>query len=107
MEEVEAFIRKRITELRLKKGVSEYQLSYELGQNKNYIRSITSGKALPSMKGLINICEYFEITPAEFFLDESQSNQIIRMIAKEMEKLNEKDLLLTLNIIRRFSENNS
>lgn len=59
---------------------------------------------MPSMKGLANICEYFEITPAEFFLDESQSNQIIRMIAKDMEKLDEKDLLLILNIIRRFGE---
>lgn len=79
-------------------------MSYELGQNKNYVRAITSGKSMPSMKGLANICEYFEITPAEFFLDESQSNQIIRMIAKDMEKLDEKDLLLILNIIRRFGE---
>ena len=31
------FIRNRITELRLKKGVSEYQLSYDLGHSKNYI----------------------------------------------------------------------
>ena len=30
----EEFIRNRITELRLKKGVSEYQMSMELGQNK-------------------------------------------------------------------------
>ena len=31
------FIRNRITELRVKKGISEYQLSYDLGHSKNYI----------------------------------------------------------------------
>jgi len=39
-----SFIGERITELRLKKNVSEYQMSYDLGQNKNYIRAITSGR---------------------------------------------------------------
>lgn len=46
----EEFIRNRITELRLKKGISEYQLSLELGQNRGYIQAISSGRALPSMK---------------------------------------------------------
>lgn len=56
----EAFIRSRITELRLKKGVSEYQMSLALGQNRSYIQAISSGRALPSMKQFLNICEYFD-----------------------------------------------
>ena len=36
------FVRSRITELRLKTGISEYQMSLELGQNKSYIQSISS-----------------------------------------------------------------
>ena len=51
----EEFIRNRITELRLKKGISEYQLSLELGQNRGYIQAISSGRALPSMKQFLNI----------------------------------------------------
>ena len=62
----EEFIRYRITELRLKKGISEYQLSLELGQNRGYIQAISSDRALPSMKQFLNICEYFEITPLQF-----------------------------------------
>ena len=50
----EEFIRNRITELRLKKGVSEYQMSMDLGQNKNYVQAISSGRALPSMKQFLN-----------------------------------------------------
>ena len=30
----EEFIRNRITELRLRKGVSEYQMSYDLGHSR-------------------------------------------------------------------------
>lgn len=38
----EEFIRNRITELRLKKGASEYQMSLALGQNRSYIQGISS-----------------------------------------------------------------
>lgn len=71
----EEFIRNRITELRLKKGISEYQLSLELGQNRGYIQAISSGRALPSMKQFLNICEYFEITPLQFFDDTENTPQ--------------------------------
>ena len=43
----EEFIRNRITELRLKRNVSEYQMSLDLGQNRSYIQAISSGRALP------------------------------------------------------------
>lgn len=60
-------IGERITELRLKKDVSEYQMSYDLGRNKNYIRAITSGRSLPSVAVLFDIIDYFDMTPSEFF----------------------------------------
>lgn len=37
----EQFVRNRITELRLKKDVSEYQMSLDLGKNKSYIQGIS------------------------------------------------------------------
>lgn len=61
------FIRDRITELRMQKDVSEYKMSLDMGHSTSYIRSITSGKALPSMGEFLYMCEYFGITPAEFF----------------------------------------
>ena len=63
----EEFIRNRITELRLKKGASEYQMSLALGQNRSYIQGISSGRSLPSMAQFLKICDYFEITPLQFF----------------------------------------
>ena len=61
------FIANRITELRLKKNVSEYQMSLDLGRNKSYIQSLSSGRNNPTMENFLEICEYFEITPAQFF----------------------------------------
>ena len=61
------FIRDRITELRMQKDVSEYKMSLDMGHSTSYIRSITSGKALPSMGEFLYMCEYFGIPPAEFF----------------------------------------
>lgn len=37
------FIRNRITELRLKKGVSEYQLSYDLGIARTIFITLSPG----------------------------------------------------------------
>lgn len=76
----EEFIRNRITELRLKKGVSEYQMSMELGQNRSYIQAISSGRSMPSMKQFLNICEYFEITPLQFF-DAQENNPQLKVYA--------------------------
>ena len=71
----EDFLRSRITELRMQKNVSEHKMSLDLDKSGSYIRGITSGIALPSVRELFNIIDYFEITPAEFFapLDDSQT----------------------------------
>lgn len=63
----EEFIRSRITDLRLRKNVSEHKMSLDLDKSGSYIRGISSGAALPSTKELFNIIEYFEMTPSEFF----------------------------------------
>lgn len=42
-------------------------MSLKLGRNGSYIRGITNGVALPSLRELFNIIVYFNMTPAEFF----------------------------------------
>ena len=71
----EAQIRARITQLRLAKNVSEHRMSLDLDKSGSYIRGITSGMALPSLKELLRITEYVEMTPAEFFapMDETST----------------------------------
>ena len=42
----EDFIRARITELRLKKNVSEHRMSMDLDKSGSYIRGITNGLSI-------------------------------------------------------------
>jgi transcriptional regulator with XRE-family HTH domain len=47
--------------------VSEHKMSLDLGKSGSYMRSISIGKALPSMHEFLRICEYLGVTPQEFF----------------------------------------
>lgn len=96
------FIRKRITELRLSKSMTEYQLSTTLGQSKSYIQGITSGKSLPSMKQLYNICDFFGITPADFFDNSEGSTPLYCKTANVIKSLDEADMQLILNYAQRI-----
>ena len=105
-EEDEEFIRNRITELRLKKGVSEYQMSMELGQNRSYIQAISSGRSMPSMKQFLNICEYFEITPLQFFDAQENNPQLIKKALDGMRKMSDDDLIMLIGFISRLNTEN-
>lgn len=101
----ENFIRTRLTELRLKKGISEYKMSTDLGHSKSYIQSISSGRALPSLSEFLYICEYLQVSPHDFF-DEGNNNPIlINEINEKIKNMNENDLQLILTIINRLTSN--
>jgi len=99
------FIRDRITQLRIKKGVSEYQMSYDLGHSRSYMYNISSGKSLPPMAEFLEICEYFEISPSQFFNDTSENPALLQTAIEEMKKLNDDDLMLVISNIRRLNKN--
>lgn len=103
----EDFVRERITTLRLKKGVSEYQMSYDLGHSRGYIYNISSGKALPPLKEFFAICDYFGLTPAQFFDEGTQNPELIQKAVSGMKQLNEADLLMLLGLINRLLDTNN
>ena len=98
------FIRRRIAELRLKKGVSEYQMSYDLGHSKGYMQNISSGKSLPSMKEFLEICNYLGVVPSDFFDESSETPFVLQRAIAELRKLSEDDIGLILAYIRRLTK---
>ena len=98
----EDFVRERVTQLRLKKGVSEYQMSYDLGHSRGYVYNISSGKALPPLKEFFSICEYFDISPAEFFNIKTENPKLSGDVIALLEQLDEADLELVLRVIKRL-----
>lgn len=75
------FVSERITKLRIEHGISEYQLSLDLGFSKGYIQAISSGNILPSLSSLYKICDYFDITPAQFFSGKSSDTKLLEDLA--------------------------
>lgn len=96
------FVRERITQLRLQKDVSEYKMSYDLGHSRGYINNISSGKTLPSMTEFFAICDYFAISPAEFFDAKTANPKLSRSVLELLEQLDQEDLELTLTNIQRL-----
>ena len=82
----ESFVRNRITELREQKGVSE------LGKSGSYIRSITNGISMPSLRELFNIMEYFDLTPTLFFAPMDDPDSLRGIIGKKLLALPDEDL---------------
>lgn len=71
----EEMFRRRLTELRMQKGVSARDMSLSLGQSDAYINRIENRQMLPSMTVFFYICEYFQIKPKDFFND-SEANDL-------------------------------
>lgn len=100
----EDFVRERITALRLKKGVSEYQMSYDLGHSRSYVYNISSGKSLPPLKEFFAICDYLGITPRDFFDTEISQPQLIQKAVDGLKNLDDSDVLMILIYIDRLNK---
>ena len=99
------FVRNRITQLRMQKGVSEYKMSLDLGRSKSYINGIALGKNLPSVQELLYICEYFGVTPSQFFDEHSEHPALLQKAIDGMYGLSDKDIITIISLIDRLREN--
>lgn len=86
------FVRSRITELRIVKNISERKMSQELDKSDSYIRGITNGTSLPSLKELFNIIIYFNMTPLEFFAPLADKNTPYQKLCERLQNLDDDSL---------------
>ena len=74
---------KRLSELRLNKGVSARDMSLSIGQSPGYINNIENGVNFPSMATFFYICDYLGINPKEFFdfdtVNPSKANELLNV----------------------------
>lgn len=98
----EQFIRDRLSRLREEKQISERKMSLDLGHSTSYIRSITSGRALPSMGEFLYICEYLGITPMEFFNEDKATTLTQQKAIDYIYTMPNKDVELLIGFIERL-----
>ena len=88
----------------MKKGVSEYKMSLDLGHSGSYIKSISSGRSLPPLTEFLYICEYLKISPKDFFDEDVDNPILIQKALDGMKNMKDKDLLTLLGLIDRLNE---
>jgi len=96
---------KRVANIRAAKNVSARQLSIELGQSSQYINQIETRNKLPSLEVLFAFCDYFRITPKEFFDDEQVYPIQYKALISELNKLDTDELGKVIAIIKVISKN--
>ena len=99
----EEFTQKRIIQLRMQKNVSARDMSLSLGQNKGYINQIENQKALPSLQGLFYICEYFNITPQQFFDEGDAYPDQLAAVIEDLKKLDAESLSYIAGMAKKLA----
>ncbi|MFR3529364.1 helix-turn-helix transcriptional regulator [Massilistercora timonensis] len=104
----ETFFCERLAQLRLEKGVSAREMSLSLGQSESYINRIENNQMLPSLTVFFYICDYFHITPKEFFENDSEIDLEYIELARNLKQLPEEErkhiALLVMDIIKLTSK---
>ena len=100
----EDFFYERLTKLRMTKGVSQREMSLAMAQSEGYMTKIESKVSLPSMTVFFYICEYFGITPRDFFDDGIKNPALLQQAIDGLKTLNDDDLALILGNIKRLQE---
>ena len=90
----------RLIQLRLNKDVSARDMSLSIGQSPNYINHIENGKNFPSMTVFFYICDYFRITPSEFFNVNSQDPTRTQELVKAVSGLNSEQMSNLIKLAR-------
>ena len=99
------FIGQRIASLRSAKKISARSMSIELGQSTEYINQIENGRSLPSIEGLINICEFLEISLSDFFDTQTKYPLQYKTLLSELDKLDTFELEQIVSLIKLINKN--
>ena len=97
---MEQFILDRITELRLKKGISEKQMSRDIRKNQSYLASMLKNKNLPSTKVLINICDSLGISRKDLFAQSYDNPVLVNKITREIKTLTDQELEILYEVVQ-------
>lgn len=94
----------RISKLRLQKNVSARNMSLSLGLSEGYINRIENNNSYPTMQSFFYICEYFGITPMEFFNFDDEYPSDTNQLITNMQKLDYKQTKLILDLVKEINK---
>ena len=99
----EDFFADRMASLRMKRSVSAREMSLTIGQNESYINRIENKQTIQSMQAFFYICEYFQITPKDFFNSDNPNPAKINDIINILYTLDDEQLEIIFNVAKGLS----
>lgn len=78
-------------------------MSLTLGQSESYINTIENRKSLPSMSVFLYICEYFGITPQEFFDEGNDNPVILKELIENLKRLDGQSLAHIAGLVKELA----
>jgi len=103
----EDFISNRIDELCNTHKISRYRLSQKTGITQTALSKIISQKSIPNIVTIEKICNAFEITLSQFFMDKNTLLELTDVqyeILNTWNDLNEDEKRIFLNFIRSIKK---
>jgi transcriptional regulator with XRE-family HTH domain len=97
------FIPERLALLRTQMGVSAKDMSLSIGQKETFIEEIEQKRLTPCMEDFLSICEFFKITPGEFFDEKNLNPTLLNQLLQKLLPLSGtalEDLLTHLSEVR-------
>lgn len=94
----------RLSQLRMNAGVSARDMSLSIGLSEGYINKLENEKTLPSMHTFFAICEYFDITPQEFFNTGETFPLEIKIAVRELRKMSMEQLERLVGIMKDINQ---
>ena len=95
---------KRLTELRMKKGISARRMSLLLAQEDGYINKIEARKITPSLHSFFRICEFLEVTPKEFYDEQLKHPALYHLLMEDLKHVDEEILANLAAIVKRLKK---
>ncbi len=100
-----AFVAERVSQLRAAKGVSANDMSLSIGQSRNYIRHLEKREIVPSLQVLFFICDYFKISPQEFFEQGNRHPDRLNNFIADVKCLNDSTFFHLTDLVKDFVKN--
>jgi len=97
------FVRNRITQIRQSQNISARSLSLDLGYSSEATNQIETGRANPTLEYILALCNYFEITPSEFFDGGLKYPVQVQELIGKLGLLDGDELATIMNLVNHFT----
>lgn len=99
------FIKERISTIRNSKNISARSLSLNLGMSSEYVNQVENGRLMPSLDFIMNFCDYFNISVAEFFDETIKNPKKYQDLIQELNKMSQPELQQIIDLTKLINKN--